>query len=178
MAALFLWFYPGLLSMQERGRDAYEDLRAAGPAMTRPGILQATARLIHLWGPALVQMGLIFYFSAQPRDSVVLERFPVPGFLGHLGGYALLGLLVYRAFSGGNLAWRGENGLKTFIFCLIYAFSDEFHQLFVFGRQAAIADVIIDALGVAAALLLVRLLPVARGLLGRADRAGDREGSS
>ncbi len=35
----------------------------------------------------------------------------------------------------------------SFLFCVLYAFSDEFHQLFVPGRSGNILDVLIDSSG-------------------------------
>ena len=102
-------------------------------------------------------MSLIFYFSAQPKGSPALEGFPLPGWLGHLGGYALLALLFYRAFNGGYKGWSFQSAVKTFAAAFVYALSDEFHQLFVPGRQAALTDVAIDTAGILLALYLLRL---------------------
>ena len=110
-----------------------------------------------LWLPVLIQMSLIFYFSAQPKGSPVLESFPAPPGLGHLVGYAILGILLYRAFNGGIRGWSLAAGWKSFLVGLLYAVSDEIHQLYVPGREASLHDVGIDAAGVLLALLLVWL---------------------
>lgn len=112
-------------------------------------------RLISLWFPVLLQMSLIFYFSAQPKGSPVLESFPVPAGVGHLIGYGLLTFLFYRAFNGGLAGWSVAAARKTFVFALIYAISDEFHQSFVPGREAAVSDVMIDTAGILLALFLI-----------------------
>lgn len=117
-------------------------------------------RLLHLlwlWLPALVQMVLIFYFSSQPKGSPALENFPAPPGLGHLVGYAILGFLLYRAFNGGIIGWSGAAGRKSFVVGLLYAVSDELHQLFVPGRESSVIDVGIDAVGLLIALLLIWL---------------------
>ena len=109
---------------------------------------------ISLWGPVLLQMGLIFFFSAQPEGSPVLESFPTPPGLGHFIGYAILGLLLYRAFNGGlmnNLSWNRAAALKTLFVGAAYAVSDEVHQLFVPGREFSMVDIAIDT----AAILFV-----------------------
>lgn len=45
----------------------------------------------------------------------------------------------------------GVKGSKAFIFslmfCILYAVSDEVHQLFVLGRGAQVTDVLIDSAG-------------------------------
>lgn len=114
-------------------------------------------RKVSLWLPVLLQMGLIFYFSSQPAGSPTLERFPTPPGFGHLVGYALLAFLLYRALSGSLLGWNLIAARNTFIIGVLYAISDELHQLFVPGRHASAADVGIDAAGILLALLVVRL---------------------
>jgi len=56
----------------------------------------------------------------------------------HLIEYGILGILARRAFG----SW-----LKALVFCVLYGASDEFHQLFVPGRQAKVRDVVVDAIG-------------------------------
>ena len=56
----------------------------------------------------------------------------------HLVEYAILFLLANRAFRNGRRAW---------IFCVVYAVTDEFHQTFVPYRSGRPMDVGIDALG-------------------------------
>ncbi len=115
-------------------------------------------RLLHLmwlWVPVAAQMSLIFYFSAQPKGSPALESFPTPPGVGHLVGYAILGFLLYRAFNGGITGWSGAAGWKTFLVGLLYAVSDELHQLYVPGREASVKDVGIDAAGLLLVLFLI-----------------------
>ena len=114
-------------------------------------------KLVSLWLPVVVQMGLIFYFSSQPAGSPALERFPTPPGFGHLVGYALLGFLLYRALYGSLLGWNLIAARNTFIIGVLYAVSDELHQLFVPGRHASVTDVGIDAAGILLALLVIRI---------------------
>ncbi len=114
-------------------------------------------KLISLWVPVLIQMGLIFFFSAQPKGSPALESFPLPAGLGHFVGYGLLGLLLYRAFNSSFLGWSFEAARNSLVVGFLYAVSDELHQLFVPGRHAALIDVVIDTAGIIAALLMIRL---------------------
>lgn len=46
----------------------------------------------------------------------------------------------------------------VFLISLIYAISDEFHQLFVIGRFASIKDILIDMIGSSLALLTLKVL--------------------
>ena len=117
-----------------------------------------TFQLLGLWVPVLIQMGLIFYFSAQPAGSPTLESFPLPAGIGHLGGYGLLGLLLYRAFNRGLIGWNLISARNTFLVGFLYAISDELHQMYVPGRTPAVSDVVIDAVGIILALLFIGLI--------------------
>ena len=80
--------------------------------------------------------------------------------LAHMGEYAFLGVLVC-AFA---LTFKGRVGrlLLGFLFCALYAASDEVHQLFVEGRSFQISDIAVDsagaAVGIAAFFAFVMLL--------------------
>jgi VanZ family protein len=86
------------------------------------------------------------------RDATILVRksahFVEYGAL----GFALLGhLLVCRAR-------RGLRCPRTLAFALgaLYAASDELHQLFVPGRSGELGDVLLDSLGVAAGVYVLK----------------------
>lgn len=59
--------------------------------------------------------------------------------------------LVLCVFVSNALRKSGTEGIKLAIFsisiCFFYAISDEYHQLFVQGRESRLKDVIIDTLG-------------------------------
>jgi len=112
-------------------------------------------RLLWLWIPVFVQMALIFYFSAQPKGSPALESFPMPPGVGHLVGYAILGFLLYRAINYGFRGWSSSAAWRSFLIGLLYAVSDEIHQLYVPGREASVTDVGIDAAGLLLALSML-----------------------
>jgi VanZ family protein len=102
------------------------------------------------WIPALIMMGAIFFVSSQP--SVKLPDFNWADRLvkktGHMVGYALLAISYKHGLGNGKyrtgLAW---------LFALLYATSDEYHQSFVPGRNPSIWDVFIfDNIGAVAGL--------------------------
>ena len=136
-------------------------------------------------------MIVIFSFSAQPADDsgatsqgvgAFLAELFVPGYgdwstqrqeafvekidhpvrkAGHLTEYAILGTLVTgTVFSFGLRGKRAP--LTAEGVGVLYAASDEFHQLFVPGRGSQITDVLIDAsgfaVGVAAVFVIFRLM--------------------
>ena len=64
----------------------------------------------------------------------------------HLIEFGLFGILVYRALRFPRPIWRPY--LITVIIGILYAASDEFHQLFVPGRNCDIRDFAVDVVGV------------------------------
>ncbi|MCR3923052.1 MAG: VanZ family protein [Firmicutes bacterium] len=72
---------------------------------------------------------------------------------GHFTAYFILALLVVVALRKSGISGRNLY-LVAFAICLVYAISDETHQLFVAGRAGQISDVFIDSSGAVAALLL------------------------
>jgi VanZ family protein len=78
---------------------------------------------------------------------------------GHLTEYALLALLIWRALrhtpSDKPRPWSWRLAARTLLWVMLYAASDEFHQLFVPSREATITDVLIDTTGGALALCLL-----------------------
>lgn len=129
--------------------------------------------------PVLCWMGVIFYLSAQPAEESselstglmhvllqYIERIAVvdEGFfhhiirkIAHLFAYFILGILAMFAFE--KQKWHSlYQGIIAYIICVLYAMSDEIHQLFVPGRSGEIGDVGIDASGALLGILLYILL--------------------
>ena len=77
----------------------------------------------------------------------------------HVAEYAVLAWLLYRAIRGANrAAFRPAIALLCVFGAAVYAATDEFHQLFVPGRHAALLDCGIDTAGAALAMLAVRFV--------------------
>ena len=103
-------------------------------------------RLFTVWLPVLVWAAVIFTFSSIPSLSTGLGTWDTILRKGaHLTEYAVLGALLYRALGREPLALAVG---------IAYAATDELHQYFVPGRHASPVDVAIDAVGVAAGMLL------------------------
>ena len=76
----------------------------------------------------------------------------------HFSIYMILGVLIFLTFiSYENLLFVVRLTLSGGI-CLLYAASDEFHQLFVPGRSGEVRDVIIDFSGAALVIALSTLV--------------------
>ncbi len=67
--------------------------------------------------------------------------------LGHACGYLLLSIAVMTALSQFPLPLKRRLLLAVFI-CVLYACSDELHQLFVDGRTGRLMDVLWDSCGI------------------------------
>ena len=129
--------------------------------------------------PALLWMGVIFYLSTgsgsaektNPLINILLHRY-LPALAerltnaqmeqidfairkaAHVTEYAILGLLLYRAFRGGRIPFRHRDAALTLLLGALYAASDEYHQSFVPGRWATPEDAMIDTAGVTLGLAL------------------------
>ncbi len=102
-------------------------------------------RVFVLWGPVVAVMAVIFSLSSLSEPPLPEE---VPDTSGHVLGYALLGVTLVRALAGGlpgPVTWR--TALLAIAITVVYGVTDEFHQSFVAGRTAAIADLYADAAG-------------------------------
>ena len=144
------------------------------------------ARRIVFWSIVVLWMGLIFFFSAQPAEisskqsggaiSFLLSKFSSSyNFLlpseqlekielwqhtvrkiTHFLIYAVLGMLCLAALYQHKLkVWMRP--IMASLIAIIYAASDEGHQLFVHGRSCEFRDVCIDSCGAIAGVLFLML---------------------
>lgn len=74
----------------------------------------------------------------------------------HFTEYAVLGFFIYPALS--FLKPKAMQIVWSFIYCLLFAMSDEYHQLFVAGREGKITDVAIDFVGAAFGICAILLI--------------------
>jgi VanZ family protein len=100
---------------------------------------------ISKWLPALLVMLVIFLFSARPPSELPYfgwaDRIAKKG--GHIIGYAILAFLYWKAFD-----FKEKKVWVAWLFAILYAITDEFHQSFVPGRFSSVWDVLIfDNLG-------------------------------
>lgn len=107
-------------------------------------------KAIPRWVPALLIMAAIFAFSSLPAADI--PKFDIWDTLvkkgGHMAGYALLAAAYAR-----GLEDRPKALWLAWIFAVIYALTDEWHQTFVPGRHGSLLDVLIDGTGAGLGLL-------------------------
>ena len=119
-------------------------------------ISRAALRWVWVWGPVAAYLGLIFYLSGQ---SNVGWATPYPDVLLHAAEYSVLGVLLARGLNDGLARAVPDRRLVlTWVLCVAYAASDEYHQAFVPGRSSDWRDVLSDAAGTAAGLALLSLV--------------------
>lgn len=111
--------------------------------MTKPEVENKRTAII-CWFFTICYMGIIFYFSSL--KGTALPELP-QGFdkIFHTGIYAGLAVLIFLSLKA--------SGVRRYVFLLsvvittIYGISDEFHQLYVPGRETSISDILVDFIG-------------------------------
>jgi VanZ family protein len=100
------------------------------------------------WSAVILWMGAIFALSATPSIATPLD--PLYDFtfkkLAHMIVYATLTVFLFRALRL-HITRKGHALLTAALVAISYAFSDEWHQTFVPGREGTLRDVGIDAIG-------------------------------
>ena len=109
--------------------------------------MQADLSLQESSGPAALLAKLL---SLDPDSATTIVRK-----CGHFLEYLILGVLLFLWLSaaGSRHAWAA-----ALIIGIVYAVTDEIHQLFVPGRSCEVRDIFIDAAGVAAGVLVSYLV--------------------
>jgi len=102
--------------------------------------------------PSIIWMGFIFYLSSCQTtgiggDSYWWRFFILKSF--HIIEYTVLVILLFFAINNYNY---------SLFVGIIYAFSDEFHQMFVIGRTATLRDIFFDLSGIFLGLLIISIL--------------------
>jgi len=144
-------------------------------------------QLLKYWLPVILWMAVIFLLSTDAGSAANTSRFIDPlirwlmphisdtgmaraHFLirkaGHLTEYAILGILLWRAWvhpaPGTRQPWQWKTALVALTLAATYAASDEFHQSFVPSRTASVQDVMIDTCGALLGLLVLRVCKMRR----------------
>lgn len=142
------------------------------------------------WAAIIVWMAIIFYLSHEPASTsrelstgLMNEIFTFIGKIApaseidagmfhhllrksaHFFAYSALGIFSFAAF-----LLSGASGYRRIFMalglCVMFAISDEVHQLFVPGRSGEIRDVLIDSagagVGIGVALLVKKIVGMKR----------------
>jgi VanZ family protein len=121
-------------------------------------------KLIKYWLPVAVWMGIIFFFSSRPRIPVS-ESYTISFVIFktlHLIEYSLLYILLYRAMRNSGSKIQAKFTFQALLVAILYAVTDEIHQVFVPTREGRLRDVAIDSIGISVtAYYIWKLLPQA-----------------
>ena len=101
------------------------------------------------WLLVFIWAGLIFFLSHQPALKSGLPQTSdfLFGKLAHFLEYAILTFLLIRALSNYQISKRKIIYLAI-VLSVLYAFSDEYHQSFIIGRDSSFNDIVVDGLGI------------------------------
>jgi len=123
-------------------------------------------KILLLWFPAVLYLGLIYYLSSI--SIIKLSPF-APDYILHAIEYFILFILIVRAFNFGlRRRVTASAFISGIIFSLIYAVLDEIHQLYVPGRLASALDFFSDAVGVILGIAFIHLAQKCLGLSAQA----------
>lgn len=107
--------------------------------------------------PALGWMLIIFYLSSLQSLELTGELSAYDLILrkmAHVTEFGILVILFYWAFL--PTLGHSKNLILSFVLSILYAVSDEIHQLFVPTREGKLVDILIDSLGILLATGIVQ----------------------
>jgi VanZ family protein len=102
-------------------------------------------RSVSLWLPPILYAAMIFYLSSESDPMPSLTSAVWDKAL-HATEYAGFAFLLCRALQGAGIP-RWTSICASILVACAYAGSDEWHQLFVPGRDADIRDWVADTVG-------------------------------
>ena len=102
-------------------------------------------RRVWLWSAPFAYAALIFHFSSESNPLPVLTQHVWDKAL-HAIEYAGLAVLLSRAWRGEGLG-RASATVIAIVVTMLYAASDELHQMWVPGRDSSVFDWTADAIG-------------------------------
>jgi VanZ family protein len=123
-------------------------------------------KIFKLWLPVLIWAGIIFWLSGIPNLKSNFEYDFILRKMAHAVEYFILTFLLYRAFKGSFNINISYLFIYPATLSLIYAVSDEFHQSFIPGRSPSIRDVLIDAIGILAFYIVIKIFAVNQRISG------------
>lgn len=115
-------------------------------------------RVLWYFVPPILWMFFIFFLSSKTKVSatqVYVYDFMIFKSL-HIIEYAVLFFLIFRAVHSLRLKPKIYESLFSIGISIVYATTDEIHQLFISTRQGSIRDILIDSLGMLIMYILVK----------------------
>lgn len=93
--------------------------------------------------------------SPEKKEQIIKKYHPIIRKIAHFTIYFILGILIYLVvcFDRENKKWLLW---LSIVFCILYACSDEIHQILSVGRNFKIKDIIIDTIGSLSGIFLIK----------------------
>jgi VanZ family protein len=99
------------------------------------------------WWPPLAWIGAILTATSIPGAYIPVIGPPNTDKVVHVVMYGVLGFLIARALDDPPRMHRLRAFLGGFLFCVAMGAADEWHQLYIPGRSAEVADWMADSAG-------------------------------
>ncbi len=111
------------------------------------------------WLLLIIWAGAIYYLSSQPLTFLsatdewgwIIRKFA------HIFEFGVLTFLIFRILKYTEKRYVYWDLFWAFVFAVLYAISDEYHQTLVQGRVGNYKDVLIDSIGIIIATWLLYL---------------------
>lgn len=107
----------------------------------------------------LINFGINIYekvFDKEVNHEIIVKKLNYPvRKIAHFTIYFILGIFVYHLLICTKLTKKEIMGITI---CMLYAFTDEFHQLFIIGRTGQFKDIIIDTLGSITSIMIIKYI--------------------
>jgi VanZ family protein len=114
-------------------------------------------KFLSYWLPVVLYCAAIFIQSAYPSIAR-LHDVPFGDKYLHFIGYAILGILFFRAFRSSHIENRLFVASLSICASTAYGISDEIHQYFVPYRSADVMDALADMVGSCTGVMVYFLL--------------------
>lgn len=139
-------------------------------------------RKLFTWAMIILWMALIFYFSHQPAtksnelssgiveliDNTIKKISPNINYnqvnlnhiirkSAHFGVYLILGILVANGLLATSIS-KSKGIYLSLLISILYAISDEIHQIYIPGRSGQASDVLLDSAGALVGILFLNAI--------------------
>ncbi|PIZ47936.1 hypothetical protein COY32_00985 [candidate division WWE3 bacterium CG_4_10_14_0_2_um_filter_41_14] len=120
--------------------------------------MQFRNRLCHMvrFAPAVVWMGIIYYFSSLQNLQLEGDLSVYDFFLRKLAHMTEYGILTFLVWWGTDKRRDARTLLFAVSVAILYALTDEFHQTLVPTRDGKLFDIGVDIVGVIVSSLLIQ----------------------
>ena len=129
---------------------AYSAQPAEESAQNSSGIVDTLIQIIH---PDYDQLPESEQTQISDKLTLIVRK------SAHATEYAILAILIYITCVISNLKWAHHvKIIIALVGSIVYAATDEIHQLFVEGRSGEFKDVLIDTMGAIIGLLILQMI--------------------